>query len=120
MENKKLFLIDAMAIIFRAYYAFNKNPRINSKGQNTSAIFGFANTLLDILKQNKPTHIGVAFDLHGPTVRHEQYEEYKANRLETPEDILFAIPIIKDLVKAMNIPMLAVTGYEADDVIGTL
>lgn len=120
MEDKRLFLIDAMALIFRSYYALNKNPRINSKGLNTSAVLGFANTLLDIIKQHKPTHLGVAFDLHGPTVRHEQFEDYKANRQETPEDILISIPIIKELVQAMNIPMLAVQGYEADDVIGTL
>ncbi|MBP1646034.1 MAG: polA [Bacteroidetes bacterium] len=120
MKEKTLYLIDAMALIYRSYYALNKNPRINSKGLNTSAILGFANTLLDIIKKHKPTHIGVAFDLYGPTVRHEQFEDYKANRQECPEDIISAIPYVKELVKAMNIPMLCKEGYEADDVIGTL
>ncbi|MDD4528402.1 MAG: 5'-3' exonuclease H3TH domain-containing protein, partial [Bacteroidales bacterium] len=120
MEDKKLYLIDAMALIYRSYYALNKNPRINSKGFNTSAILGFANALLDIIKQHKPSHIGVAFDLHGPTVRHEQYEAYKANRQDTPEDIIASVPYVMELIKAMKIPMLAVEGYEADDVIGTL
>ena len=120
MKEKTLYLIAAMALIYRSYYALNKNPRINSKGLNTSAILGFANTLLDIIKKHKPTHIGVAFDLYGPTVRHEQFEDYKANRQESPEDIIAAIPYVKELVKAMNIPMLCKEGYEADDVIGTL
>lgn len=120
MEDKKLYLIDAMALIYRSYFALNKNPRINSKGFNTSAILGFANALLDIIKQHKPSHIGVAFDLHGPTVRHEQYEAYKANRQDTPEDIIASVPYVMELIKAMKIPMLAVEGYEADDVIGTL
>ncbi len=120
MNTKKLFLVDAMAIIFRAYYAMNKNPRINSKGLNTSAILGFANTLLDMIKENEPTHIGVAFDLSGPTIRHEQYEDYKANREDAPEDIVESLPIIRDLLDAMNIPILSAKGYEADDVIGTL
>lgn len=120
MKEKNLYLIDAMALIYRSYYALNKNPRINSKGLNTSAILGFANTLLDLIKKHKPTHIGVAFDLYGPTVRHEQFEDYKANRQESPEDIIAAVPYVKELVKAMNIPMLCKEGYEADDVIGTL
>ncbi len=120
MKEKTLYLIDAMALIYRSFYALNKNPRINSKGLNTSAIFGFANTLLDLIKKHKPTHLGVAFDLYGPTIRHEQFEDYKANRQESPEDIISAIPYVKELVKAMNIPMLCREGYEADDVIGTL
>jgi len=117
---KKLFLIDAYAIIYRAYYAFIRNPRINSKGLNTSAIFGFVNTLEDVLKREKPTHIAVAFDPKGKTFRHEAYDLYKAQREATPEDIRLAVPIIKSLVKAYNIPVLEVPGYEADDVIGTM
>ena len=117
---KKLFLIDAYAIIYRAYYAFIRNPRINSKGLNTSAIFGFINTLEDVLKREKPTHIAVAFDPKGKTFRHEAYELYKAQRESTPEDIRLAVPIIKDLIKAYNIPALEVPGFEADDVIGTI
>ncbi len=117
---KKLFLIDAYAIIYRAYYAFIRNPRFNSKGLNTSAIFGFVNTLEDILKREKPTHIAVAFDPKGKTFRHEAYEQYKAQREATPEDIRLAVPIIKNLIKAYNIPALEVAGFEADDVIGTV
>ncbi len=117
---KKLFLIDAYAIIYRSYYAFIRNPRFNSKGLNTSAIFGFVNTLEDVLKREKPTHIAVAFDPKGKTFRHEAYEQYKAQREATPEDIRLAVPIIKDLIKAYNIPAIEVPGYEADDVIGTL
>ncbi len=117
---KKLFLIDAYAIIYRAYYAFIRNPRFNSKGLNTSAIFGFVNTLEDVLKREKPTHIAVAFDPKGKTFRHEAYEQYKAQRESTPEDIRLAVPIIKKLVEAYNIPVLEVAGYEADDVIGTV
>ncbi|NQT78310.1 MAG: DNA polymerase I [Bacteroidetes bacterium] len=119
-EQKKLFLLDAMALIYRAFFALNKNPRINSRGLNTSAILGFANTLLDVLKNERPTHIGVAFDTRAPTVRVEQYAEYKANREKMPEDISLAIPYIIKLIEAFNIPILAVDGYEADDVIGTL
>ena len=117
---EKLFLIDAYAFIYRSYYAFIRNPRINSKGQNTSAIFGFVNTLEEIIKKENPTHIGVAFDPAGPTFRHEMYPEYKAQREATPEDIKFAVPYIKNILKAYNIPILEVMGYEADDVIGTL
>ena len=117
---KKLLLIDAYAMIFRAYYAFIRAPRMNSKGENTSAIFGFAVTLEDLLKKINPTHVGVAFDPEGGTFRHEAYEQYKAQRPETPEDIRKAVPVIKDLLKAMNIPILEVPGFEADDVIGTL
>ena len=116
----KLFLLDAYALIYRSYYAFIKNPRINSKGLNTSAIVGFLNTLNEVLEKEKPTHIGVAFDPHGPTFRSEAFPEYKAQREETPEDIRKAVPIIKDLLEAYRIPILQVDGYEADDVIGTL
>ena len=116
----KLFLLDAYALIYRSYYAFIKNPRINSKGLNTSAIVGFLNTLNEVLEKEKPTHIGVAFDPHGPTFRSEAFPEYKAQREETPEDIRKAVPIIKNLLKAYRIPILQVDGYEADDVIGTL
>jgi DNA polymerase I len=118
--NKKLFLLDAMALIYRAFYALNKNPRINSKGLNTSAVLGFANALLDILKNDKPTHIGVAFDTMAPTVRHGDFAEYKGTRQAMPEDLSKAIPYIKKLIEAFNIPILFVDGYEADDVIGTL
>ena len=116
----KLFLLDAYALIYRSYYAFIKNPRINSKGLNTSAIMGFVNTLHEVLTKEQPTHIGVAFDPHGPTFRSEAYPAYKAQREATPEDIRQAVPIIKDLLKAWRIPILQVDGYEADDVIGTL
>ena len=117
---QKLFLLDAYALIYRAYYAFIKNPRINSKGQNTSAIMGFINTLEEVLQKEKPTHIGVAFDPHGGTFRHEAYPEYKAQREETPEAIRFAVPKIKEILAAYRIPVLEVAGFEADDVIGTL
>ena len=120
MNNKKLFLLDAYALIYRAYYAFIKTPRINSKGENTSAVFGFVNTLEDVLKKENPSHIAVVFDPQGPTFRHEAYEEYKAQRQETPEDIRKAIPIIKNILHAYNIPVIEVPKYEADDVIGTL
>ncbi|MCD8182963.1 MAG: DNA polymerase I [Bacteroides sp.] len=116
----KLFLLDAYALIYRAYYAFIKNPRINSKGFNTSAILGFVNTLEEVLKKENPTHIGVAFDPSGPMFRHEAYEQYKAQREETPEAIRLSVPIIKDIIRAYRIPILEVSGYEADDVIGTL
>ncbi|MBQ7350773.1 MAG: DNA polymerase I, partial [Bacteroides sp.] len=116
----KLFLLDAYALIYRAYYALIKNPRINSKGFNTSAVLGFVNTLEDVLKKESPTHIGVAFDPSGPTFRHEVYEQYKAQREETPEVIRASIPIIKAIIRAYRIPILEVSGYEADDVIGTL
>lgn len=115
----KLFLIDAYALIYRSYYAFIRAPRINSKGLNTSAIMGFCNTLNEVLNKEKPTHIGVAFD-HGKTFRHDAFPEYKAQREETPEDIKLSVPIIKDVLAAMNIPILQVDGFEADDVIGTL
>lgn len=117
--EKTLFLLDAMALIYRAHFAFSKNPRINSKGLNTGAPFGFTNSLFEIIDKKKPTHIAVAFDTHAPTFRHVQYEPYKANREETPEDIKIGTPIIKDIVRAFNIPVLELDGYEADDVIGT-
>ena len=119
-SDNKLFLLDAYALIYRAYYAFIKNPRINSKGFNTSAILGFVNTLEEVLKKENPTHIGVAFDPSGPTFRHEAFEQYKAQREETPEAIRLSVPIIKDIIHAYRIPVLEVSGYEADDVIGTL
>ncbi len=117
---ERLFLLDAYALIYRAYYAFIKAPRINSKGFNTSAILGFVNTLEDVLKKENPTHIGIAFDPAGPTFRHEAYEQYKAQREETPEAIKLSVPIIKDIIRAYHIPILEIAGYEADDVIGTL
>lgn len=113
-------MLDAYALIFRAYYAFIKNPRINSKGLNTSAILGFVNTLEEVLNKEKPTHIGIAFDPSGPTFRHEAFEQYKAQREETPEGIRTAVPYIKEIIRAYHIPILEVPGYEADDVIGTL
>ncbi|MBQ4632325.1 MAG: DNA polymerase I [Prevotella sp.] len=116
----KLFLIDAYAIIYRSYYAFIKNPRINSKGQNTSAVMGFCNTLHEVLTKERPTHLGVAFDPAGPTFRNEAFEAYKAQREETPEDIKASVPVIKDILRAYRIPILEVSGYEADDVIGTI
>ncbi len=115
----KLFLIDAYALIYRSYYAFIKNPRINSKGLNTSAVLGFVNTLHEIITKERPTHIGVAFD-HGKTFRDEAYPQYKAQREETPEDIRASVPLIKRVIEAMHIPALQVDGFEADDVIGTL
>ena len=117
---KTLLLIDAYAMIYRAYYAFIRAPRMNSRGENTSAIFGFVVTLDDLLRKVNPTHVGVAFDPHGPTFRHEAFEQYKAQREETPEDIRRAVPVIKNILQAMNIPVLEVQGFEADDVIGTL
>jgi DNA polymerase-1 len=116
----KLFLLDAYALIYRAYYAFIKNPRINSKGMNTSAVMGFVNTINDVITREQPTYIGVAFDPSGPTFRHEMYPEYKAQREACPEDIKKSVPIIKDILHAMRIAVLEMSGYEADDVIGTL
>lgn len=116
----KLFLLDAYALIFRAYYALMRNPRVTSSGLNTSAIFGFVNTLQDVLKKERPTHIAVCFDPPGGTFRHEAYKEYKANREATPEDIKLAVPYIKRIIEAYNIPVIEVPGFEADDVIGTL
>ncbi|MBW6478389.1 MAG: DNA polymerase I [Bacteroidales bacterium] len=119
-EQKKLFLLDAMALIYRAYFALNRNPRINSKGLNTSAVLGFANTLLEVLKKEKPTHIAVAFDAFAPTQRQTDFTAYKANREDTPEDIVTSIPYIKKLIEGFKIPMLELAGYEADDIVGTL
>jgi len=118
--SKKLFLLDGMALIYRAYFAFIRNPMINSKGRNTSALFGFLNTLLEILEKQEPTHIAVAFDVSGPTFRHDEYPEYKAQREDTPEEIRSAIPAVKELLEAFNIPVLTKQGFEADDIIGTL
>lgn len=120
MDKKKLFLLDAYALIFRAYHALKYAPRFTSKGMNTSAIFGFVNTLEEVLRKENPSHIAVCFDPPGPTFRHEMYPEYKAGREATPEDIRIAVPYIKDIIRAMRIPIVEVEGYEADDVIGTL
>ena len=120
MQEKRLFLLDAYALIYRSYYAFIKNPRINSKGVNTSAILGFVNTLEELLKKENPSHIAVGFDPQGPTFRHEAYDQYKAQREETPEVIRYSVPIIKDIIRAYNIPIIEVPRFEADDVIGTL
>ncbi|MGI6073592.1 MAG: DNA polymerase I [Fermentimonas sp.] len=120
MERNRLFLIDAYALIYRSYYAFIKFPRIDSKGRNTSAIYGFVNTLEDIIRNESPSHLAIAFDPKGPTFRHIEYEAYKAQREATPEVIKESVPIIKDIIKAYNIPILEVPGYEADDVIGTV
>ena len=117
---RKLILLDAYALIYRAYYALIRSPRINSKRMNTSAIFGFVNTLEEVLKRENPDFIGVAFDPKGGTFRHEIYPEYKAQRQETPEDIRIAIPYIKKILEAYRIPVMEIPGYEADDVIGTL
>ncbi len=119
-QEKKLFLLDAMALIYRAYFAFSRNPRINSKGMNTSAIFGFGNALLDVLRNENPTHIGVAFDSREPTQRHTDFAEYKANREDMPEDIESSIPYIIQMIEGFNIPVLMKEGYEADDIIGAL
>jgi len=119
-QDKKLFLLDSMALIYRAYFALSKNPRMTSYGLNTSAILGFANTLWDVIKNEKPTHLGVAFDSRGPTLRHEEFVEYKAHREEMPEDIAKSIPYIIRLLEAFNIPILQLEGYEADDIIGTM
>lgn len=118
--NKKLFLLDAMALIYRAYYGFAKNPRVTSKGMNTSAIFGFTNILYELLRKEKPTHIAVAFDMHGPTEREAYFADYKANREATPEDIISAVPYIKKILGGFGIPVLESEGHEADDIIGTL
>lgn len=116
----RLFLLDAYALVYRAHFAFTKNPRINSKGMNTSVVFGFTNTLLEVLTKQKPTHIAVAFDSAGKTFRDEMFEAYKATRQETPEDIRTGLPIVKDVIRGFNIPILEMKGYEADDIIGTI
>lgn len=117
---KKLFLLDAFALVFRAYYALIRNPRVTSKGRNTNAQFGFTNTIIELIKNQAPTHMAVCFDTHAPTERHTDFADYKANRQETPEDILSAVPDIKKIIEALNIPVIAIDGYEADDVIGAL
>ncbi|MBT8325067.1 MAG: DNA polymerase I, partial [Winogradskyella sp.] len=119
-DQKRLFLVDAYALIFRGYYAFIKNPRINSKGVDTSAIMGFMNSLLDVIKRERPDHLAVCFDKGGSVDRVEMFEAYKANRDETPEAIKIAVPYIEEILKAMHIPIMVKEGYEADDVIGTL
>src|SRR6201996_4177101 len=118
--DKRLFLLDAMALIFRAYYALISSPRITTKGRNTNAQFGFTNALIDLINNQKPTHMAVCFDTSAPTERHTEFTEYKANRQETPEDLKLAIPDIKKLIRGFNIPVVELDGYEADDVIGTL
>jgi DNA polymerase-1 len=118
--EKKLFLLDAFALIFRAYYALIRSPRITSKGKNTNAQFGFTNTLMDLLNKQKPTHMAVCFDTSAPTERHTDFADYKANRQEAPEDILLSIPDIKKIIQAFNIPIVETDGFEADDVVGTL
>lgn len=120
MANNKLFLLDAMALIYRAYYALIRSPRITSKGRNTNAQFGFTNTLFDLINKEKPTHLAVCFDTHAPTERHTDFEHYKANRQEAPEDLLASIPDIKRIIEGFNIPVVELDGYEADDVIGTV
>jgi len=120
MSEKKLFLLDAMALVYRAYYALIRSPRITSTGKNTNAQFGFTTTLLDLIQKEKPTHLAVVFDTHAPTERHVDFTAYKANRQETPEDILSAIPDIKRIVKGFNLPCLELDGFEADDIIGSL
>ncbi len=118
--SKKLFLLDGMALVYRSYFAFMRNPMINSKGRNVSAVFGFLNTLLELLEKQSPTHIAVAFDVSGPTFRHDKFPEYKAQREETPEEIRAAVPCIQEFLKAFNIPIITAQGFEADDLIGTL
>src|SRR6476660_2754195 len=119
-EQKRLFLLDAYALIFRGYYAFIKNPRINSKGMDTSAVLGFMNSLLDVIKREKPDHLAVAFDKEGSSVCTEMYSDYKANRSETPEAILIAVPYIHRILEAMHIPIIELAGCEADELIGTI
>jgi len=118
--QKKLFLLDAMALIFRAYYALIRNPRVTSKGKNTNAQFGFTNTLIELINNQKPSHMAVCFDTHAPTERHTDFADYKANRQEAPEDLLNAMPDIKRIIRGFNIPVIELDGYEADDIIGTL
>ncbi len=118
--GKKLFLLDALALVFRAYYALIRNPRITSKGRNTNAQFGFTNTLVELINNQKPSHMAVCFDTQAPTERHIDFADYKANRQEAPEDLLSAIPDIKKIIAGFNIPIMELDGYEADDIIGTL
>ena len=118
--SKKLFLLDALALIYRAYYALIRTPRITTTGINTNAQFGFTNTLLEIIRKENPTHIAVCFDTHAPTERHIDFTDYKANRQEAPEDLLDSLPHIKAIIEGFNIPVIEYDGYEADDIIGTL
>jgi len=118
--SKKVFLLDALALVFRAYYALIRNPRITSKGKNTNAQFGFTNTLLDLINNQQPTHMAVCFDTQAPTERHTEFTDYKANRQEAPEDIIDSLQDIKRIIQGFNIPVVELDGYEADDVIGTL
>jgi len=120
MAQKRLFLIDAYALIFRGYYALIKNPRINSKGMDTSAILGFMNSLLNVIRKERPDHLAVAFDKGGSAARNDVFPAYKSNRKETPDAIKLAIPYIHKILEAMEIPIIEVAGYEADDLIGTL
>src|SRR6187455_2512488 len=117
---KKVFLLDAYALIFRAYYALIRSPRLTSKGKNTNAQFGFTNTLIELINKQKPSHLAVCFDTAAPTERHTDFANYKANRQETPEDISGAVPDIIRIIEALNIPVIGIDGYEADDVIGAL
>src|SRR6195952_1615010 len=117
---KKLFLLDALALIYRAYYALIRNPRLTSKGRNTNAQFGFTNTLIDLINKEKPTHLAVAFDTHAPTERHTDFSEYKANRQEAPEDLQDSLEDIKKIIRGFNLPVIECDGFEADDVIGGL
>ncbi|MFT5903443.1 MAG: DNA polymerase-1, partial [Flammeovirgaceae bacterium] len=119
-KRPSLYLLDAYALIYRAYYAFIRNPRVSSNGMNTSAMFGFTNTLNDIIKNYEPTHIAIAFDLPGGVFRNEIYPEYKANREETPDDIKMSIPYIRRIIEGFRIPILEMAGFEADDVVGTI
>src|ERR1700722_10324294 len=119
-HHRKLFLLDAMALVYRSYFAFASNPRVTSKGVNTSAQFGFTNTLMEVFQKEKPTHIAIVFDTHAPTVRHDIDANYKAHRPDTPEDIISAVPYIIRIAEAFKIPVLLKDGYEADDIIGTL
>src|SRR5579872_6028280 len=118
--DKKLFLLDALALIYRAYYALIRNPRVTSKGRNTNAQFGFTNALVDLINNQHPSHMAVCFDTEAPTERHTDFADYKANRQEAPEDLLSALPDIKAIIRGFNIPIMELDGYEADDVIGTL
>src|SRR6187455_1028477 len=118
--SKKLFLLDALALVFRAYYTLIRNPRITSKGKNTNAQFGFTNTLLELINNQKPTHLAVCFDTEAPTERHTDFVDYKANRQEAPEDLIAALPDIKKIIQGFNVPVVELDGYEADDIIGTL
>ena len=120
MSEKKLFLLDGHALVYRAHYAFINRPLVNSKGLNVSAITGFTRALWDVMRNQQPSHIAVSFDLPGPTFRHEMFVEYKANRDAQPEDITVAIPYIQKIIEGFNIPIVTCAGYEADDVIGTL